>query len=67
MKTEKMELDKEAFVLDTRYKFIDVQRNIIFADIVKCVKERRMVPKELIDTLHALYEREENLGRAEND
>lgn len=67
MKTEKMKLDKEAFVLDARYKFIDVHRNIIFADIVKYINARRKVPKEWIDTLHALYEREETLGRAEND
>ena len=67
MKTEKMKLDKEAFVLDARYKFIDVQRNIIFADIVKCVKAKRKVPKEWIDALYTLYSIEEKIGRAENE
>lgn len=67
MKTEKMKLDKEAFVLDARYKFIDMHRNIIFADIVRYVKAKRKVPREFIDALCALYNIEEGLGRARND
>lgn len=65
MKTEKMKLDEEA--LDARYKCIDMHRNIIFADIVRLIKAKRKVQREFIDALCALYNIEENLGRAKND
>lgn len=50
---------------DAMDDFFDRRINCILSDIVQCVKERRKVPKLLVDELHYFYSLQEKIKNHE--